>query len=267
MEVHHHTHATDPGLHRGKKKWTHYFWEFLMLFLAVFCGFLAEYQLEHKIERDRAKELAKSFYEELKSDSALISTTIKNRLRRDRALVYLKNYYYDSNLANVSKAFVTNFCYTYATFHLSSFEPNDAILQQLKNSGSLRYFKNLKLQKLVNSLFVRIAYIRARNQVELNFYTDRLIPFMVLHNDQKFIDRLSGDSRVWIIDALQRFENTDEQIPFHFQKQETFDRVTAVNEIGFYQLMTRATARKAYPDYVELNRQLLEVLRKEYHLK
>jgi hypothetical protein len=24
-----------------------------MLFLAVFCGFLAEYQLEHKIERDR----------------------------------------------------------------------------------------------------------------------------------------------------------------------------------------------------------------------
>ena len=28
-----------------------------MLFLAVFCGFFAEYQLEHKIEKDRAKEL------------------------------------------------------------------------------------------------------------------------------------------------------------------------------------------------------------------
>ena len=41
MEVHHHTHTP-------RKKWTHYFWEFLMLFLAVFCGFLAEYQLEHK---------------------------------------------------------------------------------------------------------------------------------------------------------------------------------------------------------------------------
>ena len=44
METHHHTHTP-------RKKWTHYLWEFLMLFLAVFCGFLAEYQLEHKIEK------------------------------------------------------------------------------------------------------------------------------------------------------------------------------------------------------------------------
>ena len=36
MEVHHHTHAS-----HGKKNWKNYFWEFLMLFLAVFCGFLA----------------------------------------------------------------------------------------------------------------------------------------------------------------------------------------------------------------------------------
>ena len=34
MEVHHHAH------HEGKKNWKSYFWEFLMLFLAVFCGFL-----------------------------------------------------------------------------------------------------------------------------------------------------------------------------------------------------------------------------------
>ncbi|MEJ7674922.1 MAG: hypothetical protein WKF59_20040 [Chitinophagaceae bacterium] len=38
---------------KEKKTWKSYFWEFLMLFLAVFCGFLAEYQLEHKIEKDR----------------------------------------------------------------------------------------------------------------------------------------------------------------------------------------------------------------------
>ncbi len=44
MEVHHHTHPA-----HGKKTWKAYFWEFLMLFLAVFCGFLAEYQLEHVI--------------------------------------------------------------------------------------------------------------------------------------------------------------------------------------------------------------------------
>ena len=32
-----------------------------MLFLAVFAGFLAEYQLEHKIESDREKQFINSF--------------------------------------------------------------------------------------------------------------------------------------------------------------------------------------------------------------
>ena len=48
MEVHAHTHT-------ARKKWTHYFWEFLMLFFAVFCGFLAENQREHLIEHKREK--------------------------------------------------------------------------------------------------------------------------------------------------------------------------------------------------------------------
>lgn len=37
MEVHHH--AQDPATPHHKKKWESYFWEFLMLFLAVICGF------------------------------------------------------------------------------------------------------------------------------------------------------------------------------------------------------------------------------------
>jgi hypothetical protein len=63
MEVHHHTHAA-----HGKKTWKNYFWEFLMLFLAVFCGFLAEYQLEHKIERDREEQYIKSLASDLQDD-------------------------------------------------------------------------------------------------------------------------------------------------------------------------------------------------------
>lgn len=43
MEVHPHTHAE-------RKKWNHYFFDFLMLFLAVFAGFLAENWREHSAE-------------------------------------------------------------------------------------------------------------------------------------------------------------------------------------------------------------------------
>ena len=104
MEVHAHTHT-------ARKKWTHYFWEFLMLFLAVFCGFLAEYQLEHKIERDRAKELAKSFYEELKNDSVNITVKYQNRIRQENSLLYLRTYFRDSSMTNLSKTFVIHFNY------------------------------------------------------------------------------------------------------------------------------------------------------------
>ncbi len=69
MEVHHHAH--DPAAPHHKKNWKSYFWEFLMLFLAVFCGFLAEYQLEHKIERDREKIYMQNMLDDLKADTAI----------------------------------------------------------------------------------------------------------------------------------------------------------------------------------------------------
>ena len=80
MEVHAHTHT-------ARKKWTHYFWEFLMLFLAVFCGFLAEYQLEHKIEKDREKEYAGALYDELLADSVSFSNKIKLVLKKKRTVI------------------------------------------------------------------------------------------------------------------------------------------------------------------------------------
>src|SRR5678810_1108541 len=75
MEVHHHSHT-------ARKKWTHYFWEFLMLFLAVFCGFFAEYQLEHTIEHQREKEYIRSMIEDAKTDTANIHAAIDFNLTR-----------------------------------------------------------------------------------------------------------------------------------------------------------------------------------------
>ena len=66
MEVHAHSHT-------ARKKWTHYLWEFIMLFLAVFCGFLAENQREHMIENQREKQYIKSFLSDLMDDTASIS--------------------------------------------------------------------------------------------------------------------------------------------------------------------------------------------------
>jgi hypothetical protein len=77
MEVHTHTHS-------ARKKWTHYFWEFLMLFLAVFCGFLAENFREHQVEKQRGKQYVHSFYQDLKTDTTTFSRMVNSN---DKKLV------------------------------------------------------------------------------------------------------------------------------------------------------------------------------------
>jgi hypothetical protein len=238
-----------------------------MLFLAVSLGFFVENIRENYVEKKRAEELAKSFYQELKADSVSMHEIMRNRRRRDAALTYMKNYYQDSSIANCSKTFAINFFYSYNTYNLSAFEPNEAILQQLKNSGSLRYFKSVALQKLTDDLSVRISYVRARNQVEWSFYSEHLIPFVISHNDQQLFDQFSRDSTVWIIDALHYFENSNDAIHFQFRKPETFDKTEATNSIGVYQIITRSSTRKAYLDYINLNQKLLKELREDYNVK
>jgi hypothetical protein len=72
MEVHHH------AQHEGKKSWKSYFSEFLMLFLAVFCGSMAEYYLEHRIEKERGTQYVQTMIEDMASDSIKINAAIKN---------------------------------------------------------------------------------------------------------------------------------------------------------------------------------------------
>jgi len=128
MEVHAHAHTP-------RKNWTHYFWEFLMLFLAVFCGFLAEYQLEHKIEKDKARQYIRSFYDDLTADTLEFSRLIASY---EWSIDALKNRRecYDSIKKDPScKCLISLFDYSLGFSDLIN---ADQTLLQLKNAGGLR---------------------------------------------------------------------------------------------------------------------------------
>lgn len=140
MEVHHHAHT-------DRKKWTHYFWEFLMLFLAVFCGFLAENQREHMIEHRREKQFMKSLAEDLKIDTAEIQRTIlqinKALFQTDSLLLFFKS---NSKIQNPTPAFSTqnNIALPWLSFSLI-----DRTALQLKNAGNMRLIRNKKISDQV----------------------------------------------------------------------------------------------------------------------
>jgi len=140
MEVHAHTHT-------ARKKWTHYFWEFLMLFLAVFCGFLAEYQLEHKLEKDRAKQYIISFFDDLKYDTSHLTQVINHYKNKEEVLKFI-SVCHDSVLAKppcktcLNKLFVNSLGF----FELRT---SDRTLQQLKNAGGLRLLKSADADSII----------------------------------------------------------------------------------------------------------------------
>jgi hypothetical protein len=262
MEVHHHPHTS-----HGKKNWKTYVWEFLMLFLAVFCGFLAEYQLEHKIESDRAKELAKNFYDELKNDSIIVQTKFEYRTKQENALKFLMTYFKDSSLTNVSKKFQVCFLHGISFRSPSLFEPRTVVLEQLKNSGSLRYFKNEELQKLIGDISVAIRNINDRQALESSVRIEYINPLIIRHYDFDFNSQLSQNGNVSIIDAAAAYENNNEEVPFHFKSIDKFDRQSTINALGFYCFNALNSTRTFhFMKYIDLNTELLKLLRKEYHL-
>ena len=262
METHaHHLHKA-PG-----NGFRHYFFEFFMLFLAVFCGFLVENFREHKIESDRAGELAKNFYEELKIDSVTAVLKVNNRIRQENSLKYLMKYFKDSSLTNVSKQFAINFEYGINFRTPSVFEPRTIILEQLKNSGSLRYFKNEEMQKLIGDLTVAIRNINDRQDLESKARFEYLNPILVNQHDFNFWIALTNDSKIDIFKALVEYEKKDVVIPFHLNGIEKIDKKYISNSLGFYCYNAITSTRQIHiQKYIDVNAQLLSIIRKEYHL-
>ena len=164
MEVHHHSHT-------ARKKWTHYFWEFLMLFLAVFCGFLAENQREHFIESKREKEFMRSMVDDLLRDTAEINRW-QNRL--------------EQNIENIDSAILL-----YAVHKNPNDVPfvklgglgtrgtvsiniafTDRTSSQLKNSGGMRLIRKKPVADSITEYWNLIEQYRLINSRVENFRID-----------------------------------------------------------------------------------------------
>jgi hypothetical protein len=148
MEVHAHTQT-------ARKKWTHYLWEFLMLFLAITLGFFVENQREHYVEHQRELQYMQSMVEDLKLDTTELTVHIRQRTERNElidSLIYLLS---QTNIRENGSSIY------YLGRIISppiSFFPNDRTIQQLKSAGGLRLIRNMDIS---NSI---MAYDRKMRQ-------------------------------------------------------------------------------------------------------
>ena len=248
MEVHAHTHT-------ARKKWTHYFWEFLMLFLAVFCGFLAENQREHMIENHREKQYMKSLLSDLRADTTVLGSGIPLKLRRISAIDSVFHFFNEHPDAKIISGKL------FRTIRRTNFDArfirNIITINQLKNAGGMRlvrskevsdsissYDQRCEVTTLYNDLYTVNSQVGNR-QFEKLFNAADLLPLYISNTTAGIITNIPDSILIRI--------NT-----------------TELNEQLNFMMLEKAYARQEIERYKELQgraERLMDLIKKEYHLE
>jgi len=254
MEVHHHAHAGSQPAGQAGKKWTHYVWEFLMLFLAVTLGFLVENQREHYIENRREKQFVKSLFNDIKSDTANIAKIINARTAKETLLDSL------SFMMNSPRPidFVKQI-YPYAILAGRTlpyrFIPRDGTIQQLKNSGALRLIRSRAVVDSIAKYDIDVRNILGQHSVEENQIEHYRTAAAKIFDALVFSRMIDENSTV----VRRPADNSSFQPYTQRELYEWNYRIYGLNGINkanrrdLNSLLKQATA-------------LLEILKKEYHL-
>ena len=212
MEIHHHAH------HEGKKNWKSYVWEFMMLFLAVFCGFLAENFLEHRLEKEKGEQYMGSMVEDIISDSTKINQsfafTAKQQLGLDSLSALFNNPPYSDSI--IKQMYILMIKYTMNDANVAFTKRTVA---QLKNSGGMRlipdkisadeiikytegaediesqgeFFKNIALNEIIklNNKIFYLKYIKGFTRQNVDSFMMKN-PVKLANNNQDLLTEYSN---------------------------------------------------------------------------
>jgi hypothetical protein len=161
MEIHRHTR------HYEKKNWKAYLFEFFMLFLAVFCGFLAEYQLEHRLDKDREKNYIRSMINDLKRDTSNFRTLIedgKEAMSIIDSLIFFLN-----TSSGKSHTPAMYYLARRITQKINPYEIFDRTYSQMKSSGNLRLLKSQAIADYISGYYFDITLLSSQQNYIFNF--------------------------------------------------------------------------------------------------
>jgi hypothetical protein len=237
MEVHKHPHHVTH-----KKKWGEYLLEFIMLFLAVFLGFVAENLRERIVEHNTEIEYIHSLVEDLKSDT----------LQSNKVLIFL-----DVRIAGVdslitalsSPGIIENSNNAYRLWSRNigfpDFISNDRTIQQLKNSGGLRLIRN---KAVSDSIMMYDQVIR-----DLNGLT-------------AVVSGILGDQHIYsqLFDFINLDKNANTPVPLTEQGRKLLNEAYANRKVWRYILLNLSNSLKQvnYESKVTLL-----FIQKEYQVK
>ena len=228
MEVHAHTHTE-------RKKFTHYLWEFLMLFLAVFCGFLAENIREHQVEHQREKEYMASFCQDLKTDTLNLSNLLKVKMEEianyDSLFDIFKSKKYLQETSNA-------YYFGRKLVNLRPFYPTNGTITQLENSGGLRLIRSRAIVDSIQSYMQAISFLKSIQDFEReHFVLARSLMGKIF--DANVFDLMIGNSsntlnrpdKNYPLMPFTAAELNDFHVPMNFIKRNKMTQIVLIGRL------------------------------------
>jgi hypothetical protein len=249
MEVHTHTHTE-------RKKWTHYFWEFFMLFMAVSAGFLVENQREHYVEHQRARVYAENLHEELKKDTAKLNYLVKTSNRVAKKLDTLCLYSTEKKERNITNGML----YYYASFtvNVDYFSSNNATMEELKGSGNLRLMKSNAAHK-ISEYDKMIRELGSEYQISKGEFEKYEALYFKIFDGYTMELITAGDNEITRRDSVFKLNipliNDDPKMMKEF-----------IGWMKFEQTIYEMQSRRYLTPLKQAAMELLVLLKKEYHL-
>jgi hypothetical protein len=243
-----------------KRNLISYFKEFLMLFLAVFCGFLAENYRDNQSEIAYATEYAKSLIKDLENDTVMINGTIEQKLIILKSIDSISEIIHQGIQGNRVKGSF------YYHSQIVSFSPttiwNDATLIQITQSGNLRYFKNAELVNKISAYYSRQGYISGlveSDKIKRN--TTLEIKSKILNNYQykpfsSLLPRAENEIDDSVMNMLMPLQNSDKDLLNEYAN-------SLENRKFYFTLVISET----YPMIKSQAHELILLLKKEYNIE
>jgi len=246
MEVHKHPHHVTH-----KKKWPEYLLEFLMLFLAVFLGFLAENFREHQVDHKRELQYIHSLIEDLQNDTAEVNSVIPDRKEREASidsLIYLLN------TPNPQKYSSSIYYHSRLLLRTYDFRSTQRTIQQLKNTGSMRLIRNTAVAEIINSYDYRVEMIRSDQNFRREQYMI-IYPFLLKIQDALVLEKMIKRFDITRPTGNPALKSTNQEF---LKELSTGLHYLKSSETGSIELLR---------DFYEIVSNYIGRIKKEYHLE
>ena len=236
--------------------------EFILLFSAITLGFMVDNFREDYLENRRAEELTQGMHEDVINDTIGFNSFLEKRKELRINIQKLVDDIEDRGIITDSKD--QYFLFAFAMLSWDYYEPIDANLEQVINSGSLRYFEDKELVKQIAIVKAQIKILKLRLERERHYWYNYIQPVMINNFNFEPFDQYYMREMIDYFEMVSKMKSGDfsmstDKLLYIDEKKDKLEHI--LNLFRHYDFILRSSLMMTYEPYLKEVKKLEKLLR------